>query len=80
MMKNQATQTMRSRQRGRQIFGGAGLSADQGRGIYREVKVNAIGGGTEGIRKDLASREMDCEGVRLIPSSRRARADGSRLR
>ena len=26
--------------------------------IYREVKVNAIGGGTEEIMKDLASRQM----------------------
>ena len=41
------------------IFGGArfmrGVKVER---IYREVKVNAIGAGTEEIMKDLASRQM----------------------
>ncbi|MBV8917916.1 acyl-CoA dehydrogenase family protein [Bradyrhizobium sp.] len=60
MMKNQATQTMAfCASEAVQIFGGAGymrgLKVER---IYREVKVNAIGGGTEEIMKDLASRQM----------------------
>src|SRR6266702_3619486 len=51
MMKNQATQTMAfCASEAVQIFGGAGF--------MRGVKVNAIGGGTEEIMKDLASRQM----------------------
>jgi len=42
-----------------QIFGGAGyMRGAKVERIYREVKVNAIGGGTEEIMKDLASRQM----------------------
>ena len=42
-----------------QIFGGAGfMRGVKVERIYREVKVNAIGGGTEEIMKDLASRQM----------------------
>lgn len=42
-----------------QIFGGAGyMRGYKVERIYREVKVNAIGGGTEEIMKDLASRQM----------------------
>ena len=40
-------------------FGGAGfMRGAKCERIYREVKVNAIGGGTEEIMKDLASRQM----------------------
>jgi acyl-CoA dehydrogenase len=43
-----------------QIFGGAGfMRGVKVERIYREVKVNAIGGGTEEIMKDLASRQME---------------------
>ena len=60
MLKNQATQTMAfCASEAVQIFGGAGymrgLKVER---IYREVKVNAIGGGSEEIMKDLASRQM----------------------
>jgi alkylation response protein AidB-like acyl-CoA dehydrogenase len=42
-----------------QIFGGAGyMRGIKVERIYREVKVNAIGGGSEEIMKDLASRQM----------------------
>ena len=42
-----------------QILGGMGVTDDTVvERIYREVKVNAIGGGTEEIMKDLASRQM----------------------
>ena len=46
-----------------QILGGAGyLKANSGPGkverIYREVRVNAIGGGSEEIMLDLASRQL----------------------
>jgi acyl-CoA dehydrogenase len=42
-----------------QIFGGAGfMRGVKVERIYREVKVNAIGGGAEEIMKDLASRQM----------------------
>ena len=60
MMKNQATQTMAfCASEAVQIFGGAGLMRGiKVERIYREVKVNAIGGGTEEIMKDLASRQM----------------------
>ena len=60
MMKNQATQTMaHCASEAVQIFGGAGfMRGIRVERIYREVKVNAIGGGTEEIMKDLASRQM----------------------
>ena len=60
MMKNQATQTMAfCASEAVQIFGGAGfMRGVKVERIYREVKVNAIGGGTEEIMKDLASRQM----------------------
>ncbi len=60
MMKNQATQTMAfCASEAVQIFGGAGfMRGVKVERIYREVKVNAIGGGTEEIMKDLASRKM----------------------
>jgi acyl-CoA dehydrogenase len=60
MMKNQATQTMAfCASEAVQIFGGAGfMRGIKVERIYREVKVNAIGGGTEEIMKDLASRQM----------------------
>jgi acyl-CoA dehydrogenase len=60
MMKNQATQTMAyCASEAVQIFGGAGfMRGIRVERIYREVKVNAIGGGTEEIMKDLASRQM----------------------
>ena len=60
MMKNQATQTMAfCASEAVQIFGGAGyMRGIRVERIYREVKVNAIGGGSEEIMKDLASRQM----------------------
>jgi len=60
MLKNQATTTLAfCASEGVQIFGGAGfLRGPKVERIYREVKVNAIGGGTEEIMKDLASRQM----------------------
>jgi acyl-CoA dehydrogenase len=60
MLKNQATQTLAfCASEAVQIFGGAGyMRGAKVERIYREVKVNAIGGGTEEIMKDLASRQM----------------------
>jgi acyl-CoA dehydrogenase len=60
MLKNQATQTMAfCASEAVQIFGGAGfMRGIKVERIYREVKVNAIGGGTEEIMKNLASRQM----------------------
>jgi acyl-CoA dehydrogenase len=60
MLKNQATQTLAfCAGEAVQIFGGAGyIRGVKVERIYREVKVNAIGGGTEEIMKDLASRQM----------------------
>jgi acyl-CoA dehydrogenase len=60
MLKNQATTTLAfCASEGVQIFGGAGyLRGAKVERIYREVKVNAIGGGTEEIMKDLASRQI----------------------
>ncbi|QCI65090.1 acyl-CoA dehydrogenase family protein [Phreatobacter stygius] len=60
MLKNQATQTMAfCASEAVQIFGGAGfMRGGKVERIYREVKVNAIGGGTEEIMKDLAGRQM----------------------
>lgn len=60
MLKNQATQTMAfCASEAVQILGGAGyMRGCKSERIYREVKVNAIGGGTEEIMKDLASRQL----------------------
>jgi acyl-CoA dehydrogenase len=60
MLKNQATQTMAfCASEAVQIFGGAGfMRGTRVERIYREVKVNAIGGGAEEIMKDLASRQL----------------------
>src|SRR5260370_1152470 len=60
MLKNQATQTMAfCASEAVQIFGGAGyMRGIKVERIYREVKVNAIGGGSEEVMKDLASRQM----------------------
>jgi len=60
MCKNQATQTLAfCASEAVQIFGGAGyMRGPKVERIYREVKVNAIGGGTEEVMKDLASRQM----------------------
>ncbi len=60
MLKNQATQTLAfCATEAVQIFGGAGfMRGAKVERIYREVKVNAIGGGAEEIMKDLASRQM----------------------
>lgn len=60
MLKNQATQTLAfCAAEAVQIFGGAGfMRGAKVERIYREVKVNAIGGGAEEIMKDLASRQM----------------------
>jgi acyl-CoA dehydrogenase len=60
MLKNQATTTLAfCASEGVQILGGAGfIRGAKCERIYREVKVNAIGGGTEEIMKDLASRQM----------------------
>uniref|UniRef100_Q07PE4 Acyl-CoA dehydrogenase domain protein n=1 Tax=Rhodopseudomonas palustris (strain BisA53) TaxID=316055 RepID=Q07PE4_RHOP5 len=60
MLKNQATQTMAfCASEAVQIFGGAGyMRGVKVERIYRDVKVNAIGGGAEEIMKDLASRQM----------------------
>jgi acyl-CoA dehydrogenase len=60
MLKNQASTTLAfCASEGVQIFGGAGfMRGVKVERIYREVKVNAIGAGTEEIMKDLASRQM----------------------
>jgi acyl-CoA dehydrogenase len=60
MLKNQATQTMEFCAREAvQIFGGAGyMRGPKVERIYREVRVNAIGGGAEEIMRDLAARQM----------------------
>src|SRR5712691_5852632 len=60
MLKNLATQTMEfSAREAVQIFGGAGfMRGPKVERIYREVRVNAIGGGSEEILRDLAARQM----------------------
>lgn len=60
MLKVQATQTMEFCAReAMQIFGGAGyIRGHKVERIYREVRVNAIGGGSEEIMRDLAARQM----------------------
>lgn len=60
MLKNQATQTMAYvASEAVQILGGSGfMRGPKCERIYREVKVNAIGGGAEEIMKELASRHL----------------------
>lgn len=60
LLKNQATQTMEFCAREAvQILGGAGyLRGPVSERVYREVRVNAIGGGAEEIMRDLASRQL----------------------
>jgi acyl-CoA dehydrogenase len=61
MLKVQATQTMEFCAReAMQIFGGAGyIRGHKIERIYREVRVNAIGGGSEEILRDLAARQLN---------------------
>ncbi len=60
LLKVQATLTMEFCAReAMQVFGGAGyLRGNKVERIYREVRVNAIGGGSEEIMRDLAARQM----------------------
>jgi acyl-CoA dehydrogenase len=60
MLKNQATTTMEFCAReALQIFGGAGyMRGTKVERIYREVRVNAIGGGSEEIMRELAARQL----------------------
>lgn len=60
LLKNQATLTMEFCAREAvQIFGGAGfMRGAKVERIYREVRVNAIGGGAEEIMRDLAARQL----------------------
>jgi acyl-CoA dehydrogenase len=60
MLKNQATQTLaHCASEAVQILGGAGyLRGHAVERIYREVKVNAIGGGSEEMMKELAARHL----------------------
>jgi len=60
MLKVQATLTMEFCAReAMQILGGAGyLRGSRIERIYREVRVNAIGGGSEEIMRDLAARQL----------------------
>lgn len=59
LLKVQASQTMDFCAReAMQILGGAGyMRGNRVERIYREVRVNAIGGGSEEIMRDLASRQ-----------------------
>ena len=60
LLKNHATQTMQfCADQGVQILGGMGfMRGTKCERIYREVKVMMIGGGTEEIMKELASRQL----------------------
>jgi acyl-CoA dehydrogenase len=60
LLKVQATQTMELCAReSLQILGGNGyMRGTKSERIYREVRVNAIGGGSEEIMRDLAARQM----------------------
>jgi len=60
MLKVQATQTMEFCAReAMQIFGGTGyIRGHKVERIYREVRVNAIGGGSEEILRDLAAKKL----------------------
>jgi acyl-CoA dehydrogenase len=61
MLKVQATQTMEFCAReAMQIFGGAGyIRGHKIERIYREVRVNAIGGGSEEVLRDLAAKKLN---------------------
>ena len=61
LLKNHATQTMQfCADQGVQILGGMGfMRGTASERIYREVKVMTIGGGTEEIMKELASRQLN---------------------
>ena len=60
MLKNVATQIMQfCADAAVQTLGGMGfMRGTKSERIYREVKVNMIGGGAEEIMKDLASRQL----------------------
>ncbi len=60
LLKVQATETMEYCAREAvQIFGGMGfMRGNKVERIYREVRVNAIGGGSEEIMRDLAARQF----------------------
>lgn len=60
MLKNHSSLTLEYCAReGVQILGGAGyIRGPKVERIYREVRVNAIGGGAEEIMRDLAARQM----------------------
>lgn len=60
LLKVHATETMEYCAReATQIMGGAGyMRGSRIERIYREVRVNAIGGGSEEIMKDLAARQL----------------------
>lgn len=60
LLKNQSTLTMEFCARESvQILGGAGfIRGSKSERIYREVRVNAIGGGAEEIMRDLAARQL----------------------
>ena len=60
LLKNHATQAMQfCADQGVQILGGMGfMRGTASERIYREVKVMMIGGGTEEIMKELASRQL----------------------
>lgn len=60
LLKVQASETMEFCAReSMQILGGAGyLRGNRIERIYREVRVNAIGGGSEEIMRDLAARQI----------------------
>lgn len=60
LLKNHATQTMQfCADQGVQILGGMGyMRGTASERIYREVKVMMIGGGSEEIMKELASRQL----------------------
>jgi acyl-CoA dehydrogenase len=60
LLKVQATQTLEFCAReATQIMGGAGyMRGGRVERIYREVRVNAIGGGSEEIMRDLAARQL----------------------
>ena len=60
MLKNMATMTMElCAKHAVQTFGGAGyIRGNIAERIYREVRVNAIGGGAEEIMRELAARQL----------------------
>jgi acyl-CoA dehydrogenase len=60
MLKNVATRSMQfCADAAVQTLGGMGyMRGTQSERIYREVKVNMIGGGAEEIMKDLAARQL----------------------